>query len=127
MPADAECLALGSPQTPFAFPAGEYLEYDLDALGAEAGKLTLKVNVRADQRMRIVFEGNRLFDGDERLEMPLDPRRLTYVHVVRGEIRANGQALRGGDAAMLSGEALLRLGEGRDAKVLVFDLAELPQ
>ena len=68
-----------------------------------------------------------LFDGDERLEMPLDPRRLTYVHVVRGEIRANGQALRGGDAAMLSGEALLRLGEGRDAEVLVFDLAELPQ
>ncbi|HEX2876704.1 MAG TPA: POTRA domain-containing protein [Polyangiaceae bacterium] len=31
------------------------------------GKLTLKVNVRADQRMRIVFEGNRLFDSDELL------------------------------------------------------------
>ena len=31
------------------------------------GKSTLKVNVRADQRMRIVFEGNRLFDGDELL------------------------------------------------------------
>lgn len=31
------------------------------------GKLTLKVNVRADQRMRIVFEGNRLFDADELL------------------------------------------------------------
>jgi outer membrane protein insertion porin family len=31
------------------------------------GKLTLKVNVRADQRMRISFEGNRLFDSDELL------------------------------------------------------------
>lgn len=31
------------------------------------GKLTLKVNVHADQRMRIVFEGNRLFDSDELL------------------------------------------------------------
>jgi outer membrane protein insertion porin family len=31
------------------------------------GKLVLKVNVRADQRMRISFEGNRLFDGDELL------------------------------------------------------------
>lgn len=31
------------------------------------GALTLKVNVRADQRMRISFEGNRLFDGDELL------------------------------------------------------------
>jgi outer membrane protein insertion porin family len=29
------------------------------------GKLVLDVNVRADQRMRISFEGNRLFDGDE--------------------------------------------------------------
>jgi outer membrane protein insertion porin family len=31
------------------------------------GLLTLKVNVRADQRMRISFEGNRLFDSDELL------------------------------------------------------------
>jgi outer membrane protein insertion porin family len=38
------------------------------ALESDArGKLTLKVNVRADQRMRISFEGNRLFDGDELL------------------------------------------------------------
>ncbi|MES1185795.1 MAG: POTRA domain-containing protein, partial [Myxococcales bacterium] len=38
------------------------------ALASDArGKLTLKVNVRADQRMRISFEGNRLFDGDELL------------------------------------------------------------
>ena len=32
-----------------------------------AGKLLLKVNVRADQRIRISFEGNRLFDADELL------------------------------------------------------------
>jgi outer membrane protein insertion porin family len=38
------------------------------ALESDArGKLTLKVNVRADQRMRISFEGNRSFDGDELL------------------------------------------------------------
>jgi hypothetical protein len=59
--------------------------------------------------------------------MPLDPRRLTYVHVVRGEIQANGHLLRGGDAAMLAGEPLLRLGGGHEAEVLMFDLAELPQ
>ena len=80
------------------------------------------VRIHADAAIRA-----GLFDGDERLEMPLDPRRLVYVHVVRGEIRANGRALRDGDAAMLSGEALLRLDEGRGAEVLVFDLAELPQ
>jgi outer membrane protein insertion porin family len=32
-----------------------------------AGKLVLKVDIRADQRMRISFEGNRLFDADELL------------------------------------------------------------
>jgi outer membrane protein insertion porin family len=32
-----------------------------------AGKLRLKVNVRADQRIRVSFEGNRLFDADELL------------------------------------------------------------
>jgi Protein of unknown function (DUF3108) len=48
VPTDAECLALGSPEKPFAFPVGEYLEYDLDALGAEAGKLTLRVQPRRD-------------------------------------------------------------------------------
>jgi outer membrane protein assembly factor BamA len=31
------------------------------------GNLTLKVNVRADQRIRVSFEGNRLFDSDELL------------------------------------------------------------
>jgi quercetin 2,3-dioxygenase len=80
------------------------------------------VRIHADAAIRA-----GLFDGDERVELPLDPRRLTYVHVVGGEIQANGQALRGGDAAMLSGEPLLRLSEGHAAEVLVFDLVELPQ
>lgn len=37
------------------------------ALSAGARGVTLKVNVRADQRIRIFFEGNRLFDADELL------------------------------------------------------------
>ncbi len=58
VPNDAECLALGSPQTPFAFPAGEYLEYDLDALGAEAGKLTLKVGEKKDGAIPVEVTAN---------------------------------------------------------------------
>jgi redox-sensitive bicupin YhaK (pirin superfamily) len=68
-----------------------------------------------------------LFDGGEQVQLPLDRNRLTYVHVARGEITANGRALRSGDAAMLSGEPQLCLQDGRDAEVLVFDLAELRQ
>jgi len=63
-----------------------------------------------------------LFDGDERAELVLDPRRLGYVHVVRGALSVNGQRLEAGDAMQLDGEPRLLLAEGRDAEVLVFDL-----
>lgn len=42
-PTDAECLALPPVRAPFAFQAGETLDYDLDALGAKAGRMTMKV------------------------------------------------------------------------------------
>ncbi len=64
-----------------------------------------------------------LFDGDESAELRLDPQRLTYVHVARGEIEVNGQPLVAGDAAKISDERQLDLRAGRDAEVLVFDLA----
>jgi hypothetical protein len=42
-PSDAECAALPPMRPPFAFRAGETLDYDLDALGAKAGRMTMKV------------------------------------------------------------------------------------
>lgn len=36
---------------------------------AARGQVVLKVNVRADQRIRVSFEGNRLFDDDELLSV----------------------------------------------------------
>jgi redox-sensitive bicupin YhaK (pirin superfamily) len=64
-----------------------------------------------------------LFDGDESAELSLDPARKAYVHLVRGELAVNGQQLSGGDAALIEGESAIRLDGGRDAEVLVFDLA----
>jgi redox-sensitive bicupin YhaK (pirin superfamily) len=64
-----------------------------------------------------------LIDGDESATLALDPARKAYVHAVRGSVSVNGQALATGDAALLSGESDLRLDAGRDAEVLVFDLA----
>jgi redox-sensitive bicupin YhaK (pirin superfamily) len=64
-----------------------------------------------------------LFDGDESATLALDTKRKAYVHLVRGQLAVNGVALCGGDAALLSGEAMLRLDSGHDAEVLVFDLA----
>lgn len=76
------------------------------------------VRLHADAAMYV-----GLFDGEERAELALDPKRLAYVHVARGALSVNGHALVAGDAAKLDGEARLSLGEGRDAEVIVFDLA----
>ena len=64
-----------------------------------------------------------LIDGNESAELVLDPQRKGYVHLVRGELEVNGRKLQTGDAAMLERESRLRLASGRNAEVLVFDLA----
>jgi redox-sensitive bicupin YhaK (pirin superfamily) len=76
------------------------------------------VTMRADAALHA-----GLFDGAEAQTLALDAARNTYVHVARGSVAVNGQLLQVGDAAHLHGEPLLALTEGRDAEVLVFDLA----
>jgi redox-sensitive bicupin YhaK (pirin superfamily) len=76
------------------------------------------VTIHADASIRA-----GLFDAGERAELPLDPQRKAYVHIVRGQLSVNGQVLAGGDAAKLSSESQLVLTDGQDAEVLVFDLA----
>ena len=76
------------------------------------------VTVHADARL---YAG--LFDGAEAKELPLDPDRKAYVQLIRGELTVNGQVLNAGDAAKLEGESRLQLADGKDAEVLVFDLA----
>jgi redox-sensitive bicupin YhaK (pirin superfamily) len=64
-----------------------------------------------------------LLDGAEKVTLALNPARKTYVHLVRGVLMANGQALSGGDAVLMEKETTLSLTDGHDAEVLVFDLA----
>ena len=64
-----------------------------------------------------------LFDGQESAQLPLAPGRLGYVYVARGELEVGGHRLAAGDAAMLRDEPSVRLGKGRSAEVLVFDLS----
>lgn len=63
-----------------------------------------------------------LLDGADAAELRLDPARKAYVHLIRGALAVNGQSLQGGDAALIEGEALLRIDQAQDAEVLVFDL-----
>lgn len=76
------------------------------------------VTVHADAT---VYAG--LIDGAESATLALDPARKTYVHLVRGALQVNGQALLAGDAALIEKETALALTDGQGAEVLVFDLA----
>jgi redox-sensitive bicupin YhaK (pirin superfamily) len=62
------------------------------------------------------------FDGEEQASLELAPNRRSYVHLVRGEARANGMELRAGDALKITEVPAVRIEGGRAAEVLVFDL-----
>jgi hypothetical protein len=75
------------------------------------------VLIHADARMY-----GTLLNGDKTGSLTLDSKRKGYVHVVRGSVKVNGEALVGGDAMLLQDESMLTLSDAVDAEVLVFDL-----
>ncbi|HEY3732068.1 MAG TPA: pirin family protein [Steroidobacteraceae bacterium] len=66
-----------------------------------------------------------LFDSGESASLYIRPGRRAYVHLARGELEAEGTVLAAGDALKLTDTTTLRLINGRDAEVLVFDLPGL--
>jgi quercetin 2,3-dioxygenase len=66
-----------------------------------------------------------LIDGAEQAALPLPAGRRAYVHVARGALTVNGEALAAGDAAMIVDAETVTLEQGRDAEVLLFDLGSL--
>jgi redox-sensitive bicupin YhaK (pirin superfamily) len=90
------------------------------------GRLRLIVSPdRADGSLSInqdarVYAG--LFDGAEQADLEVKSGRRIYVHVARGAVTANGIALGAGDALQVTQAAQLRVEQGKDAEVLVFDL-----
>jgi len=64
-----------------------------------------------------------LLDGAERASHKLATGRRAYVHVARGKLKVNGQALQAGDAVKASGVDELLLENGEQAEVILFDLA----
>jgi redox-sensitive bicupin YhaK (pirin superfamily) len=64
-----------------------------------------------------------LLDGADRAVHKLRPGRRAYVHVARGKLTANQQALEAGDALKVADVSEIVLDRGEDAEVLLFDLA----
>lgn len=105
-------------------PSYEQKHFDAES---KRGKLRLvaandgadgAVTIHADARL---YAG--LFDGTEAAELDLAPGRLAYVHLVRGSLSVNGQDLTAGDALQIKQTSRVAIQAGKDAEVLVFDLA----
>ena len=96
------------------------------AAASKQGKLTLvasptgadgSVTIHADAA---IYAG--LFNAGETASLALAPNHKSYVHLVRGELKVNGQTLKTGDAAKIVDESVVYLTDAVDAEVLVFDL-----
>jgi redox-sensitive bicupin YhaK (pirin superfamily) len=57
------------------------------------------------------------------MELPWTRQRIAYVHLVRGSAASTASACTAATPLRLDQEAHLRLEDGDDAEVLVFDLA----
>ncbi len=63
----------------------------------------------------------KLGTGD-RTSFELKPERHAWLHVAEGEIKVNGDVLKSGDAAAVSGETTLEIAAAKGSQVLLFDL-----
>jgi redox-sensitive bicupin YhaK (pirin superfamily) len=90
------------------------------------GRLRLIASPDRAQESVLIHQDARvlagLFDGSESAMLDAPRGRWIYVHVARGALTANGVALDAGDALKLTDASTLRLQNGRDAEVIVFDL-----
>ena len=104
----------------------EYEQKHFDAAG-KRGKLKLVASPDGrDDSLTIHADASisaGLFDGAEAAELALDPKRKAWVQVVRGKVAVNGQPLGPGDALALEQESKLKISDGENAEVLVFELA----
>ena len=63
-----------------------------------------------------------LFDGAESTTHVVAAGRQVYLHVARGSVTVNGLALNVGDAVKIENELDVRIEQGAQAEVLLFDL-----
>lgn len=75
------------------------------------------VTIHQDAR---VYAG--VFDGVEQATHAIEQGRRAYVHIVQGQIKVNGIALKSGDALKATAETAIELNGGVQAELLLFDL-----
>ena len=102
-----------------------YEEKHFDA-ASKRGQLRLIASPDGREGSVLIHQDAYLFaslvDGAERVSHKLASGRLGYVHVARGGVTVNGQALESGDALKFTGAANIVVEKAQDAEILVFDL-----
>ena len=63
-----------------------------------------------------------ILEEGQRLEHRLAPGRIAYVHLIRGSLEVNGQALKDGDGLKINAEQRVTFEHPEEAEVLLFDL-----
>lgn len=76
------------------------------------------ITIHADAN---VYAG--VFGEGQSAELALAKDRHAWIHVARGKVRVNGQAVGEGDGVALTAESTVRVEGVDDGEVLVFDLA----
>jgi redox-sensitive bicupin YhaK (pirin superfamily) len=103
-----------------------YEEKHFDA-ASKRGKLRLVASQDAREGSVKIHQDASLYatlvDGAEKVSHTLAAGRRAYVHVARGSVTINGEALTAGDALKVSAESAITLEKGDKAEVLLFDLA----
>ena len=106
--------------------APSYEEKHFDA-ASKRGKLRLVASSDAREGSVKLHQDASLYaalvDGAEKVTHTLAAGRRAYVHVARGSVSVNAQALAAGDALKLSALSEITLEHGDKAEVLLFDLA----
>lgn len=100
-PSDAECLKLPAVKAPFAFRPGEELEFDVDAMGANAGKLFLRAQpvkngllpIEVEAKTNTLFaKVRRVSGGGTSFLSPKDLHPVRYVEdTTENEVRKTAE------------------------------------
>jgi len=104
-------------------PSYEEKRFDAEA---KRGRLRLIASADGADDSVTIHQDARIFVGtfsaEESAAMDVRANRRAYVHIARGEIEVNETRLLAGDAAKVEGADTIRLANGHDAEVMVFDL-----
>jgi hypothetical protein len=97
------------------------------AVSEKKGRLRLIVSPDGAEGSVKIHQNARVYaatlSGQDAADYALPEGHKAYVHVARGTVKVNGIAVGSGDGVKIADEHDLHLTEGKDAELLLFDMA----